>query len=253
MPPTTARRASARGHSAPRRATAAPRHHRRVSGSIARPVPAVALPQPHRRGSTGSFERLRALPETSFVDGLLRGRAWIWLIGIMLGGIVAMQVSLLGLNSGISRSVEQAGTLERVNADLETEVARLSSGERIQQTAAEEGMVAPPAGDVAYLTARPGQDPGIAADRMQAPSDEALQVMASGGHAIAPLVPVVDPAAAVVAPVVAPDPAVAAVPAAPAATAAPVATPVPTPAPTAAPVTPAPAAAPTGATTAPAG
>ena len=74
-----------------------------------------------------------------------------------------MQVSLLKLNSGISRSVEAAGTLERVNADLETEVARLSSGERIQRAAAEEGMVAPPAGDVGYLTARPGADPRLAA------------------------------------------------------------------------------------------
>ena len=81
------------------------------------------------------------------------------MIGILLGGIVAMQVSLLKLNSGISHSVEQAGTLERVNADLETEVARLSSGERIQQVAAEEGMVAPPAGDVSYLTRPPADRP----------------------------------------------------------------------------------------------
>ena len=117
------------------------------------------------------------------VDRLLRGRAWIWLIGIMLGGIVAMQVSLLKLNSGISHSVETAGALERVNADLETEVARLSSGERIQLAAADEGMVAPPAGDVGYLTARPGTDPRLAAERMQSPSADAREVMASGGRA----------------------------------------------------------------------
>ena len=107
----------------------------------------------------------------------------------MLGGIVFMQVSLLKLNSGISRSVETAATLERVNAGLETEVARLSSGERIQRAAAGEDMVAPPAGDVGYLTARPGVDPRLAARRMQSPSDEAKQVMASGGHAPAALAP----------------------------------------------------------------
>ena len=174
---TAARRSHAR-----RQATA-PRHPRRMSGPIARPVPSVALPQPARRGSTGTFERLRALPEHRLVDRLLRGRAWIWLIGIMLGGIVAMQVSLLKLNSGISRAVTTAGTLERVNADLETEVARLSSGERIQTTAADEGMVAPPAGDVGYLTARPGTDPRLAVERMQSPSDDAKQVMANGGKA----------------------------------------------------------------------
>src|SRR5215218_4246275 len=188
MPPTTARRTHARGHGRARTAPA-PRHHRRVSGPVARPVPAVALPAPQRRGSTGVFERLRALPEHRVVDRLLRGRAWIWLIGIMLGGIVAMQVSLLKLNAGISHSVEAAGTLERVNADLETEVARLSSGERIQLAAADEGMVAPPAGDVGYLTARPQTDPRLAAERMQSPSEAARQLMASGGHAPAGILP----------------------------------------------------------------
>ena len=140
---TAARRSHAHAH----RPATLPRHPRRISGPIARPVPngpAVARPFP-RRGSTGAFERLRALPDNRWVDRLLRGRAWIWLIGIMLGGIVFMQVSLLKLNSGISRSVETAATLERVNAGLETEVARLSSGERIQRAAAGEDMVAPPA------------------------------------------------------------------------------------------------------------
>ena len=237
--PTTARRGHARTRTAPHRP-------RRVSGPVARPraVPAVALPAP-RRGSTGVFERLRALPESRFVDRVLRGRVWIWVIGLMLGGIVAMQVSLLKLNAGISHSVEQAGTLERVNADLETEVARLSSGERIQAVAADEGMVAPPAGDVAFLRARPVTDPGLAVDRMQSPSDEAKQVMANGGKSLAAAIapatvsPVVPETAATPAPVVAatPAPVVAATPE-------PVATPVPTPAPTVAP---------TGATTAPTG
>lgn len=226
MPASTARRPHAR--TPPRRAA----HPRRISGPIARSVPAVALPAP-RRGSTGAFERLRALPDHRMVDRLLRGRVWIWVIGLMLGGIVAMQVSLLKLNSGISQSVEQASTLERVNADLETEVARLSSGERIQQAAAQEGMVAPPAGDVGYLSPRPDMDPRLAAERMQSPSDDAMQVMANGGRApvelvAVPVVPVpVVPAAEVVAPVVAVPP----VQPAPTATPQPIGTPAPTPAP----------------------
>ena len=242
---TAARRTHARRHAA------VPRHARRISGPahpIARPVASVALPQPARRGYTGAFERLRALPEHRMVDRLLRGRAWIWLIGIMLGGIVAMQVSLLKLNSGISDSVEAAATLERVNADLETEVARLSSGERIQLAAADEGMVPPPAGDVGYLTARPDTDPGLAVERMRSPSDEAREVMASGGHAPPEVVP------GTVTPVV-PDPAATAPAAAttpvPTATVAPV--PTATPAPTATPEPLPPAAAGTGATTAPTG
>src|ERR687894_304716 len=149
MPPTTARRTHARAHT---RRAPAPRHHRRVSGPIARPLPAVGLPGragTQSRGTTGVFERLRALPEHRVVDRLLRGRAWIWLIGLMLGGIVAMQVSLLGMNAGISRAVTAAGTLERQNADLEARIAQLSSGERIRTAEEREGMVTPPAGDVA--------------------------------------------------------------------------------------------------------
>ena len=48
----------------------------------------------------------------------------------MLGGIVAMQVSLLRLNTGISRAVQTQETLERQNATLQAAIAELTSGER---------------------------------------------------------------------------------------------------------------------------
>ncbi len=237
------------------RGAALPRHHRRFSGPIARPVPNVpTTARPVRRGSTGAFERVLALPDLRIVDRLLRGRAWVWVIGILLGGIVFMQVTLLKLNTGISNAVTTASTLERVNAGLETEVARLSSGERIQATAAEQDMVAPPAGDVGYLTARPGRDPGLAVQRMQSPSDDAKQVMANGGKAPAELAPstvtpvVPDPAATATDPAAAPTPT---------ATVAPAPTVTPTPVPTATPDPLPPAATgtdpATGATTAPTG
>ena len=244
--PATARRAPARGHAGARRAPAY--HPRRVSGPVARPLPAPAG-VPYRRGSTGAFERLRALPDLRVVDRLLRGRAWIWVIGLMLGGIVAMQVSLLRLNSVISERVEQAATLERVNAGLETQVARLSSGERIQAVATAEGMVAPPAGDVEYVTVRPDRDARLATDRMTSPSDEAEQVMANGGKALPELAPATIAPVAGTPVIEAPDPAAAAVASDPAAAGvapAPTATPAPV-------VTPAPTVAPPGATTAPTG
>jgi hypothetical protein len=164
-----------------------PARPRRVSGPL-RPAPAAAPAL--RRGTTGVFERLRALPETRVVDGLLRGRTWIWLIGVLLGGIVAMQVSLLKLNAGISRAVTTTSTLERQNADIEAEIAKLSSGERVRATAAREGMVMPPAGDVTYLSARPDRDSALAARRMQPPSDTATAVMANGGREPGVLAPV---------------------------------------------------------------
>jgi hypothetical protein len=177
-PQTAAARArhSRRTRQAPGRRPAA----RRVSGPL-RPLPVAAPGAAVRRGSTGVFERIRALPETRFVDGLLRGRAWIWLIGILLGGIVAMQVSLLKLNAGISRAVTTASTLERHNADLEAQIARLSSSERVRATADSEGMVTPPPGTIEFLRARPDRDGRLAARRMGPPSDTAAGIMANGG------------------------------------------------------------------------
>ena len=57
----------------------------------------------------------------------------------MLGGIVAMQVSLLKLNSGISRAVETSATLERQNGALEADIARLGATERVRSAAARPG------------------------------------------------------------------------------------------------------------------
>jgi hypothetical protein len=170
-------------------ARTAPVHPRRVSGPVRRPLPAG----PPLRGRTGPFERLSRVPDHYLVDRLLRSRACIWLIGIMLGGIVAMQVSLLRLNAGISRAVQTQSTLELQNATLQSSIAELTSGERLRAVAADRGMVDPPAGDTRYLRARPATDPRRAARRMEPPSEQARLVMERGGTLPAPIVPVVAP------------------------------------------------------------
>jgi cell division protein FtsL len=218
----------------------APRGPRRISGPVARRAVAASagaatLP---RRGTTSDLPRfarhrlrlgrIRALPEHRVVDRLLRSRLWIWALGALLGGIVTMQVSLLKLNSGISRAVETTTTLERQNADLEASIARLSSPDRIEAGATTLGMVMPPAGDVGYLT--PGPNDAVKAlRRMEPPSEDAAALLANNGIvpgslAATEVATPVLPAATPVAP--------AATPVAPAATpVAPAATPEPTAAP----------------------
>jgi hypothetical protein len=214
----------------------APRNPRRVSGPVARPRPRP-VPAPPARPAA---ERLRALPDHRLLDRLLHGRAWIWIIGIALGGIVAMQVSLLKLNSGISRAVQASDTLERQNSALEDSIARLDSAERIRTDAEARGMVTPQAGAVHFLKVRPGADASRAVSRMTPPSDAARLLMANGGRdpgalALAPVTNTVAPTA----PQQTQD--LAAAPAAPAQTTAP-----------AEPATQAPAAAPAGGAPAPA-
>jgi hypothetical protein len=160
-----------------RRASGAPLHHRRVSGpSRPRAVPAAALPAP------SVLARLRTLPDQRVVDRLLRGRLCIWVIAAMLGGIVAMQVSLLRMNAGISRGVISATTLERQNSDLEASIARLTAGDRVRVAAVRDGMIDPPAGDTRFLEAHPATDAASAVARMKPPSEQAQSVMANGGH-----------------------------------------------------------------------
>jgi cell division protein FtsL len=234
---TAAERHAARARTTGRGATLP----RRISGPVARPR-AVPVPQ---RPVTGVFDRIKALPDHRVIDRLLRGRVWICFIGVALMGIVAMQVSMLKLNSGISRAVETTATLERQNSDMEASIARLASGERIRAAADTGGMVTPAAGEVHYLRVRGGIDGRLAARRMRAPSDDAAALMANHGvvpgSLMAPVTPVVP---ATTAPTPAATPAVT-----PAATpVAPAVTPVPTPAATVQPttVTPAATTAPTG-------
>ncbi len=161
-----------------RTARTAPAYPRRVSGPARRPALAGV---PAHRGRTSAFERLGRIPDHRVVDRLLRGRACILLIGLMLGGIVAMQVSLLRLNTGISRAVQTQETLTRQNAMLQAAIAESTSGEKIADAAASLNMVEPPAGETRYLTARPDKDPDRAARRMKPPSERARAIMANGG------------------------------------------------------------------------
>jgi hypothetical protein len=157
----------------------APLGPRRISGPSRRPLPAgPAVPA---RGRTGAFERLRALPDNRVVDRVLRSRGCIWLIGIMLGGIVAMQVSQLRLNAGISRAVQTQSTLELQNSTLRAQIAELTSGERIRAEAVAKSMIDPQAGDTRYLRARPATDPDRAVARMKPPSERARSIMDNGG------------------------------------------------------------------------
>lgn len=128
-----------------------PRTPRRVSG----PARPAAVPRPAVRGALG--ERLgvwvRNLPDHRLLDRLIRGRAWIVLIGVLLAGIVAVQVSMLRMNAGISHSVEQAQLLQRSNQQMEADVATLGSDSRLAALAERQGFDTPTAGSERYLSA----------------------------------------------------------------------------------------------------
>ena len=152
---------------------------RRVSGpargrGAAAPA-APAAPFAHVLGG------IRAVGDSRLLDRLIRGQGWVVLLAVLLMGIVALQVMLLKLNTGIGQAIERAGTLERQNADLRGEVSALSSEERIQRVALEQGMLMPPAGEVRYVEARGAEDAHKAATVMRPPDppEEAVTAAAA--------------------------------------------------------------------------
>ncbi|MDX6640694.1 MAG: hypothetical protein QOF12_1705 [Solirubrobacteraceae bacterium] len=120
--------------------TAAP--PRRVSGPARRRAHAPAGPPPLALRIGGA---VHGLAEHRMLERIIRGRAWIAIVGIGLIGIVFMQVSMLRLNAGIGRAVDTATRLERDNSVLRGTISELSSGDHIEAEAARMGLVLPTA------------------------------------------------------------------------------------------------------------
>ena len=177
---------------------------RRVSGASAG-APGVAPPV---RVLNAPFTRAARARTGSLLDALLSGRGWIALVFVLLAGIVFFNVDLLQMNRDIARDADRISALKRENARLLLQEARLASSERIQESAAQLGLVLPAPGEVRYLKARPTRDAGRAVKRITAPN---LTYVEPEPVAPEPLAPSTDPAVT--------DPAATTAPADPAASA----------------------------------
>jgi hypothetical protein len=112
---------------------------------------------------------VRSLPDHSLLDRLVRGRAWIPVLGVLLAGIVAMQVEVLKLGTSMGRSIERSSALQSQNELLQANVASLADDQRIERLAAGMGMVMPGPAAVAFLSAPPAGSVGQAIANIRAP------------------------------------------------------------------------------------
>jgi hypothetical protein len=92
------------------------------------------------------------------VDRLVRGRAWIPVLGVLLAGIVAMQVEVLKLGTSMGRWIERSSALQIRNESLRASVASLADDQRIERLATGMGMVMPAPTGLNFLAVHPGQD-----------------------------------------------------------------------------------------------
>ena len=167
-----ARAAGARtaGHRNKLRHESAPHAPRRVSGPLSGLRRGRAVPSSPRRTAPrprtapaaegrGLVARacafVRALPDHALLDRLIRGRVWIPLLGVLLAGIVAMQVEVLKLGASMGRSLEATTSLQSRNEQLQATVATLADDQRIERLAAGMGMIMPDPDAVNFLSAGP--------------------------------------------------------------------------------------------------
>jgi cell division protein FtsL len=112
---------------------------------------------------------VRSLPDRALIDRLVRGRAWIPVLGMLLAGIVAMQVEILKLGTTTGRALQRSTALQTQNESLQASVAALGDDQRIERLAAGMGMVMPSPSNVVFLSGRSGAAPGRAIANIHAP------------------------------------------------------------------------------------
>src|SRR5437588_3506247 len=143
---------SATGHRRRVRPQGAPARPRRASGP-ARGGGGTALAPAVHTHAARALALIKSLPDHSLLDRLVRGRAWIPLLGVMLAGIVTMQVEVLKLGTSVGRWMQRASTLQTKNDALQASVASLADDQRIERLAAGTGMVMPAPTAVSFLRA----------------------------------------------------------------------------------------------------
>lgn len=158
-----------RGKAAPARGRASATRARPKAASTATrrsritpPGGVVMFPVAAVGGAAGA---VGGIANSGLVVGISRSRVWIVVLGILLGGIVALNVWGLSLSASTSTMAMEIDELQRTNSVLETRIAQRLSSERVQKAAAAVGLDAPAADAVRYVKASP-TDAANAAERI---------------------------------------------------------------------------------------
>lgn len=137
-----------------------------------RPVPARRTPA-RRHGrqlipiAVGAAAAVRDLPDSGLMVRLTRGRAWIGLLGVLLAGIVALNVVTLSLAATAGQVDQNIQALDQENSILRSRDAQKSGAARIGHDAAALGLSGATLEEVRYVTAT-SDDVATAARRLAA-------------------------------------------------------------------------------------
>ncbi len=98
---------------------------------------------------------------------MTRGRAWIGVLGLLLAGIVTLNVITLSLAARASQIDQNIQALSQENSILRSRDAQRSGAVRVRHGALALGLTVPTADRVGYAQASP-QDVATAAQRLAA-------------------------------------------------------------------------------------
>jgi hypothetical protein len=117
--------------------------------------------------AVGTASAVRSLPDSGLVVRLTRGRAWIGVLGVLLAGIVGLNVVTLSLAASTGHVAQNIQALEKENSILRSRDAQRSGVARVRHDAAAIGLSVPRVGEVAAIRATRG-DTSVAARRLAA-------------------------------------------------------------------------------------
>lgn len=117
--------------------------------------------------AVGTAAAVRDLPDSSLIVRMTRGRLWIGVLGMLLAGIVALNVITLSLaaqSSGIDQNIQ---ALREDNSVVRSRDAQLSGAARVRHDAAALGLSAAAVDEVGVVRAD-AADARVAAQRLAA-------------------------------------------------------------------------------------
>ncbi|HEX6204936.1 MAG TPA: hypothetical protein VFZ29_03920 [Solirubrobacterales bacterium] len=156
------------GAAAPAKAPARRAPARRAPARKPAPKRRTAATQPRLVVAAGrTAVAVRQLPDSGLVVRMTRGRAWIAVLGLLLVGIVALNVATLSFAATAGQIDEQITALEKENSMLESREAQHFSTARVRSQGAELGLAMPNTEEPGLIRYEPA-DVATAAERLAA-------------------------------------------------------------------------------------
>jgi len=117
--------------------------------------------------AVGAATAARHLPDSSLMVRMTRGRAWIAVLGVLLVGIVAVNVLTLSFSAAAGHIDQNITALEQENSLLGSRVAQRDGAARVRSEAAALGLAAAATDQIDGVKAGP-HDVAVAAQRLAA-------------------------------------------------------------------------------------